>query len=70
MNKLGTPEMPFTEAQLDALGTQIENLEFDDLEGLPPDASTPFSFTAEDLDQLEAAINGLEFENLEGLTTP
>ena len=65
-----TLELPFTESELNALESQIEELEFDDLEGLTTEGASLVSFSSEDLDKLGEILEDLEFEDLEGLTSP
>ena len=62
-------DVSFTEKELDDLGHKINNLEFDDIQGLNPDNSTTISFSLTDLDQLGNSIESLEFEDLEGLSS-
>ncbi len=65
-----TVDVPFTESDLDALESELEGLEFDDLENLTADGASLVGFSSEDLDRLGEILEGLEFEDLEGLTSP
>lgn len=66
--KIEEINIPFTEQELNKLGNALENLEFDDLEGLTVDDFSIISFKEADLDSLEQALQGLEFEDLGGLS--
>jgi hypothetical protein len=61
-------DISFTESELDALGSSIESLEFDDLSGLNESEAMVVKFTEEDLDKLGSALEELEFKDLGGLT--
>jgi hypothetical protein len=60
-------EVSFSEEDIDKLGVALENLEFEDLEGLTEDDTSIIGFSEEDLNNLEEALKGLEFEDLAGL---
>jgi len=55
-----------SEAELDELGDSIEELAFDDLEGVSE--RNGLGISEDDLDSLEEALNNLDFEDLEGLS--
>ena len=59
-------DLQFSSEDLDKLGDQLSEMEFEDLEGLEGSAS--LNFTSIDLDDLEEALQGLSFEDLEGLS--
>ena len=59
-------DLQFSSEDLDKLGDQLSELEFEDLEGL--EASTSLNFTSIDLDNLEEALQSLSFVDLEGLS--
>ena len=61
-------DIPFTKSELDALGSSIKSLEFDDLGGLNERDAMVVEFTEEDLDKLGSALEELAFEDLGGLT--
>ena len=63
-------EVPFTESDLDTLESELEGIEFDDLEGLTANGPSLVGFSSEDLDRLGEILESLEFEDLEGLTSP
>jgi len=65
-NENGDLDLEFSSEDLDKLGDQLSELEFEDLEGL--EASTSLNFTSIDLDNLEEALQALSFEDLEGLS--
>jgi hypothetical protein len=59
-------ELGVSEDDLDVLGDSLEDLEFDDLEGISEEED--LGINEDDLDSLEDALNNLDFEDLEGLT--
>ena len=68
------PEEPidlgFDETDLTGLEDGLENLEFDDLEGIEMDDSENLTlgFNLDDLEGLKDLLEGLKFEDLEGLS--
>lgn len=70
-----TGETPVIESlsqeDLDKLKDKLEELEFDDLGGLPEEDAEPVetdTLSQEDLDRLKEALEALEFEDLGGLS--
>ena len=59
-------ELGVSEDDLEVLGDSLEELEFDDLEGISGEEE--LGIDEDDLDSLEDALNNLDFEDLEGLT--
>ena len=59
-------DVEVSEDDLDVLGDSLEDLEFDDLEGLTDEEY--LGITESDFDSLEDALKNLDFEDLEGLS--
>ena len=65
-------DLGFNESDLMDLEGELENLEFEDLEGIYTEGvgeeNVTLSFGLDDLEALEDLLEDLEFEDLEGLT--
>ena len=59
-------DVSFSESDLDTLGEELDELSFDDLEGLSN--GTGVGFSEFDLDVLGEALDQMSFEDLGGLT--
>ncbi|MBN1683287.1 hypothetical protein JW865_07025 [Candidatus Bathyarchaeota archaeon] len=60
--------LSFTESTLDSLGAKLENLSYEDLEGVTSVEAPPYQEISYDIEELGEKIELLSFGDLEGLS--